>query len=458
MQNDRYLSITALTRYIRRKFEDDGNLQDVWIRGELSNLKFHSRGHMYFTVKDENSRIQSVMFAGNNRFLKFRPEEGMKVLIRGEVSVYEPYGQYQLYAREMQPDGIGNLFLAFEELKKRLELEGLFAEERKKPLPTIPQKIGVITSPTGAAVRDVITTIKRRFPIAKVTVIPVLVQGPHAAPSISRAIELANHRSQWDVLIVGRGGGSIEELWAFNEEAVARSIFQSKIPIISAVGHETDFTIADFVADVRAATPTAAAELAVPHIAELQEKVSQRQLRLTRAISEKVSGYQSDLNRLQRSYAFKYPMQLVKQKEQDLDRLIERIQRESVRNLQMNRETVDRMNGRLKRNHPAEKHKQASNRFEGLTRMLSKEMHKNLGESQSRFDQQVGKLNALSPLKVMERGYSLAYKQDQSLIKSIDQVQPGEQVAVRLKDGKLDCQVWGIEESETNGRKKSTNI
>ncbi|WP_257348019.1 exodeoxyribonuclease VII large subunit [Pseudalkalibacillus decolorationis] len=449
MSSDRYISITALTRYIKRKFEEDGNLQDVWIRGELSNVKFHSRGHIYFTVKDEKSRIQAVMFAGNNRFLKFRPEEGMKVLIRGEVSVYEPYGQYQLYAKEMQPDGIGNLFLAYEELKDKLSREGLFAEDRKRSLPSLPERIGVITSPTGAAIRDVLTTIKRRFPIAKVTVIPVLVQGSHAAPSISRAIELANQRSEWDVLIVGRGGGSIEELWAFNEELVARSIFQSEIPIISAVGHETDFTIADFVADMRAATPTAAAELAVPHIEELHERIRQRQLRLTHSITEVVSGYRSELNRLQRSYAFKYPTQLVKQKEQELDRLVERLHRESNRSMQLKNERIRNVEKSLIRNHPAEKHKQASSTFNGLTRLLRKEMHKTLERNQSQFNHQIGKLNALSPLKVMERGYSLAYRKDQSLIKSIDHVQPGDQVTVRLKDGKLDCQIWGIEESDT---------
>ncbi|WP_349407735.1 exodeoxyribonuclease VII large subunit [Pseudalkalibacillus sp. SCS-8] len=453
MQQERYISITELTRYIKRKFDQDNRLQDMWLRGELSNVKFHSRGHMYFTVKDANSRINAVMFAGNNRFLKFRPEEGMKVLIRGEVSVYEPHGQYQLYVKEMQPDGIGNLFLAFEELKKKLEFEGLFAPEIKKPLPAMPKKIGVITSPTGAAVRDILTTIKRRFPIAKVTVMPVLVQGPHAAPSISRAIDYANEQGAWDVLIVGRGGGSIEELWAFNEEIVARSIHHSHIPVISAVGHETDYTIADFVADVRAATPTAAAELAVPHIDELKERILQRRVRLSRAITENVKTMRNTLNRYQRSYAFKYPTQLVKQKEQELDRLIEGLQKSGARTLTRRSEQIQQMNQRLERNHPSKRHEQSKERYQSVVRMLKKEMRNHLEQSTGSFQQKIGKLNALSPLSIMERGYSLAYHQTKGeLVKSVKQVQPGDPIAVRLKDGKLDCQVWGLEESENNGR------
>ncbi|WP_408006710.1 exodeoxyribonuclease VII large subunit [Pseudalkalibacillus sp. A8] len=449
MQQNPYISITELTRYIKRKFDMDGKLQDVWLRGELSNVKHHSRGHMYFTVKDQNSRINSVMFAGNNRFLKFRPEEGMKVLIRGEVSVYEPHGQYQLYVKEMQPDGIGNLFLAFEELKKKLDKEGLFAPERKKKIPATPKRIGVITSPTGAAVRDVLTTIKRRFPIAKVTVIPVLVQGPNAAPSISRAIDFANEQGNWDVLIVGRGGGSIEELWAFNEEIVARSIFHSIIPIISAVGHETDFTIADFVADIRAATPTAAAELAVPHIEELQERVTQRQLRLTRAITEHVKRLRNQLDHQQKSYAFKYPLQLVKQKEQDLDRIMERLQKTRSRTFDRKAQQIDQLKSRLDRNHPEKLFSRSKDKHQVLVRMLKKEMRNLIDHNSSDFQNKIGKLNALSPLSIMERGYSLAYDQGtDNLIKSVKQVQPGDQVTVRLKDGKLDCQVWGLEESE----------
>ncbi|WP_232282324.1 exodeoxyribonuclease VII large subunit, partial [Paenibacillus sp. oral taxon 786] len=252
------------------KLESDQVLTDVWIRGEISNFTHHSSGHMYFTLKDADSRIKSIMFASYNQRLPFRPKEGTRVIARGNVSVYERDGQYQFYVTHMQPDGVGSLYLAFEQLKQKLEAEGLFAPGRKRPLPRFPKTIGVVTSPTGAAVRDILTTLGRRYPQAAVILYPVLVQGKGAAPSIVKAIRTLNAMGEADVLIVGRGGGSLEELWAFNEEQVARAIYESAIPVISAVGHETDFTIADFVADLRAATPTAAAELAVPHTAELR--------------------------------------------------------------------------------------------------------------------------------------------------------------------------------------------
>ncbi|MED4602401.1 exodeoxyribonuclease VII large subunit, partial [Paenibacillus validus] len=258
-------SIKELNRVIKNKLEADDALQNVWVRGEISNFTHHSSGHMYFTLKDADSRLKSIMFASYNQRLGFIPKEGTKVLACGNISVYERDGAYQFYVTQMQPDGIGSLYLAYEQLKKKLEAEGLFAPERKKPIPAFPRAIGVITSPTGAAVRDIIITLQRRYPSVPVLLYPVLVQGKQAAPSIVRAVEEMNRLNEVDVLIVGRGGGSLEELWAFNEEIVARAIYASVLPVISAVGHETDFTIADFVADLRAATPTAAAELAVPH-------------------------------------------------------------------------------------------------------------------------------------------------------------------------------------------------
>jgi exodeoxyribonuclease VII large subunit len=448
MDKNRYISITALTRYIKHKFENDSNLQEVWVRGELSNVKLHSRGHLYFTLKDANSRISAVMFAGNARYLKFKPEEGMKVLIRGEVSIYEPMGQYQLYAREMQPDGIGNLFLAFEELKKKLDKEGLFAPEFKKSIPAFPREIGVITSPTGAAIRDIMTTIKRRYPIARVTIFPVLVQGPNAALSIAKAITQANQLGQWDVLIVGRGGGSIEELWAFNEEVVARSIFQSNVPIISAVGHETDFTIADFVADLRAATPTAAAELAVPHMLEIQERLEQRKFRLIRTMKEQVQYERERLSRLRKSYAFRYPTQLIKQKEQDLDRTFDKLQREIKRNFASKKEELEQLNKLIGVYHPREQFTFSNEKLKQTYKLLVRRYHQQLKEKKHHFRIKTGMLDALSPLKIMERGYSLAYTGDEKLIKSVRHVQPGDQITVQLKDGHLDCQVWGLEESE----------
>ncbi|WLR49735.1 exodeoxyribonuclease VII large subunit [Bacillus tianshenii] len=450
MSTKRFLTVTALTKYIKRRFDSDQHLQEVWLKGEISNFKHHSRGHMYFTLKDENARLTAVMFAGFNRYLKFMPENGMKVLVRGEVSVYEPYGQYQMYVKEMQPDGIGNLYLAFEELKKKLDTEGLFAQHHKKPLPKIPQHIGVITSPTGAAIRDILTTLNRRFPIAKVTVIPVLVQGENAAPSIVKGIETANAIGSFDVLITGRGGGSLEDLWPFNEEDVARAIFHSKIPVISAVGHETDVTISDFVADMRAPTPTAAAELAVPHFEELHERLHQRQMRLVRALNEKAVSARERLQRLQKSYAFRYPEKLVAQKEQELDRLFERLQKEGERKLERKQQAFTHLANRLKQQHPFEQLQQASERRARAVHTLERTFLEIKKEKEFLLKNAISKLETLSPLKIMERGYGLVYREDEKLVKSIQDVQPGDRVQVQVRDGQLDCQVWGLEEREQN--------
>jgi exodeoxyribonuclease VII large subunit len=450
MTQIRYITVTALTKYIKKKFDVDPHLQDIWIKGELSNVKIHSRGHMYFTVKDEHAKIQAVMFAGFNRSLNFTPEDGMKVLLRGEVTVYEPSGNYQIYVKEMQPDGIGNLYLAFEELKRKLEAEGLFAAESKKPIPKYPKFVGVITSPTGAAIRDIITTIKRRYPVATVILIPALVQGIHAAPSIAKAIKTANELGYIDVLIVGRGGGSIEELWAFNEEIVAREIFRSQVPIISAVGHETDYTIADFVADLRAPTPTGAAELAVPHLTELLEKVTDKQTRLLRAMKTKLTNEKDRLNQIKKSYAFKYPKNLYVQKEQELDKMMERLEKQGKFVIERKREQWKNLSELLKRNHPLKQYQKAEERFKTIVKSLEKEMNQRLKEKQMAFQSIISKLDALSPLKIMERGYGLVYNQSQQLVKSVEQVQPGEFVTVNLKDGHLDCQIWGIEERKTN--------
>ncbi|MFT4415640.1 exodeoxyribonuclease VII large subunit [Fredinandcohnia humi] len=450
MDQNRYLTVTALTKYIKRKFDADPHLQDIWVKGEISNFKAHSRGHMYFTIKDQQARIQAVMFAGHNRDLKFTPENGMKVLLRGEVTVFEVNGNYQLYVKEMQPDGIGNLYLAYEELKKRLEQEGLFSEQYKKPIPKIPQYIGIVTSPTGAAIRDIITTIRRRYPIAKVIVFPALVQGQNAAPSITKAIGRANDFGKIDVLIVGRGGGSIEELWAFNEEAVARAIFQSHVPIISAVGHETDITIADFVADLRAPTPTGAAELAAPHMAELSERLLVRHTRLLRAMKEKLVTDSNRLQSLQKSYAFRFPRNLYEQKEQQLDRLVDRLGKEGKMVISRKQEIYTKLALRLHHNHPSEKLIQAKQKQNLYKKMLLKEFTQVLKQRKYIFASTVSKLEALSPLKIMERGYSLVYDDNENLVKSVQHVETGKRIKVKLRDGQLDCEVIEVEERQIN--------
>ena len=352
MGEQQYLSVSALTKYIKRKFDADPHLQNVYIRGEISNFKQHSSGHMYFTLKDEKARLLAVMFAAQSRAMKFAPENGMKVLVRGDVTVYEASGQYQLYVKNMAPDGIGDLYLAYEQLKKKLEEKDMFLEQHKKVIPPYPNAIGVITSPTGAALRDILTTIKRRYPIAKVIIYPALVQGVHAAKSIALAISKANARNEVDCLIVGRGGGSIEELWAFNEEIVAESIYDSDLPIISAVGHETDFTIADFVADLRAPTPTGAAELAVPHINEVIERLMNRKNRLTRSMQERLNFQTNRLARLEKSYAFRYPHKMYEQKLEQLDRATEQLQKNSQRYFLNKKEKLEQIDVILRRQHP----------------------------------------------------------------------------------------------------------
>ncbi|MCT8138704.1 exodeoxyribonuclease VII large subunit [Anaerobacillus sp. CMMVII] len=447
MSNDQIFTISALTKYIKRTFDNDEILSNIWIKGEISNFKKHSRGHMYFTIKDDHSRIQAVMFAGNNRFLKFIPEDGMNIIVRGSVTVYEATGQYQIYVNEMQPDGVGNLYLAFEQLKKKLETAGYFHEMYKKPLPKIPKEIGIITSPTGAAVRDIITTLKRRFPQVRITLLPVLVQGTEAPASIVKAIQLANETPGIEVLIVGRGGGSIEELWAFNEEIVANAIFHSNIPIISAVGHETDVTIADFIADKRAATPTAAAELAVPHWEDLYDKISQRKIRLQSSVAKKLEAERKKLTNLQKSYAFRYPEQLVKQKEQQLDRTIDKLQRSMKYLIEKKRTAIVNLEKDVQMNHPKTQVSKAKEQLEKNHALLQQHLGNLKKEKEFEFKHLLTKLEALSPLKIMTRGYSLAYKEDGELIKSVSNVAVGDAVKIKLKDGSVLCQVDNIEKN-----------
>lgn len=440
----KYLTVTALTKYIKRKFDADPHLHDLYVKGEISNFKQHSSGHMYFTLKDEKARMLAVMFSSYSKSMKFTPENGMKVILRGEITVYEPSGQYQIYVKEMRPDGIGDLFLAYEQLKQRLEAEGLFAKQLKKPIPLFPKTVGVITSPTGAAVRDIITTIRRRFPIADILVFPALVQGENGASSVASAIERANAMKEIDVLIVGRGGGSIEELWVFNEELVARSIHASRIPIISAVGHETDFTIADFVADLRAPTPTGAAELAVPHIDELMDRILQRQTRLLRAIKEKLRFETERLTRLQKSYAFRYPERLYEQKVEQVDKLSERLMKGAGRLLSIKANEQGVLSRRLLVNHPKLLVEQANHRFERSQKGIQRAIEQIIIKKQNEYGRLVGTLEALSPLKIMQRGYSLVYAQDRQLVKSIEKIQKNDTLRIQLSDGSLITKVEDI--------------
>lgn len=450
--NDQYLTVTALTKYIKRKMDTDPHLKDIWLKGEISNFKHHSRGHMYLTIKDKESKIKSVMFKGNNRFLKFTPEDGMKVLIRGEVGVYEAFGQYQLYIKMMEPDGLGSLYLAFEQLKKKLEKQGYFEARYKQDIPSYPNHIGVITSPTGAAVRDIIITLNRRYPMADVTVLPVLVQGENGAASIARAIRTANEQAFYDTLIIGRGGGSIEELWNFHEEIVAHAIFESNIPIISAVGHETDITISDYVADLRAPTPTGAAELAVPSQLELKDRLSRLRHLLAKDMNQLVTEHSQHLQRLQKSYAFRYPEQLVKQKEQQLDDDVDNLQK-LMKNLRTEQQTTfSHLYKRLKMQHPE---KQIEQYQENLTRVYKRHhdsMTQILEKKSMQLANTIEKMSLLNPLEIMKRGFALPYHQDGSMIKSVNHVKQKESITLKMNDGSLYLEV--IDKEEKNHERK----
>lgn len=444
------LSVKDLNRYIKMALEGDPRLQDVWVRGEISNFTHHSSGHMYFTLKDADGRLKSIMFASHNQKLAFMPKEGTRVIARGNISVYERDGAYQFYVTAMQPDGIGSLYLAFEQLKKKLEAEGLFAAELKKPIPRFPRAIGVITSPTGAAIRDIIITLQRRYPSIPILLYPVLVQGAQATPSIVKAIEAMNRLGEAEVLIVGRGGGSLEELWAFNEEAVARAIAGSAIPVISAVGHETDFTIADFVADLRAPTPTAAAELAVPHHLELKQQLSQHAQRLHYGLLQQLRRKQERLERAKRSPFLTNPRrQLLMQPAQRLDRLAEQLGYRIRQRLARAAERHMKLERKLSGFDPREQAVYAKRRLVTAGRQLDTAMQSLLRVKKQEWQSGVRHLDALSPLKVMQRGYNLAYdEKERTLIRSTRQVQIGDVIKIRLSDGKLDCHVWGMEEIE----------
>lgn len=413
---DKYISISQLTRYIKFKFDNDEHLGHVFLRGEISNFKAHTRGHYYFTLKDETSRINAVMFSSNASKLLFRPTDGMKVLVTGRVSVYEATGGYQIYVEDMVEDGVGNLYVQFEELKKKLQQEGLFDPSKKKKIPKIPKTVGIITAPTGAAIRDILSTIKRRWPITKTILFPSLVQGASAAPEIIKQIEKAQE-FDLDVLIVGRGGGSIEDMWCFNDEQVARAIYACKIPVISAVGHEIDFTIADFVADLRAPTPTGAAEMAVPNISDFYQYFGQIELRLEQAIMTMITSKKDQLETLKKSYILTNPIAMYQVKEQRFDSLFEKI------HLLMNSIIANEKNS-----------------CQILKQKLENNIQKVLENEQHRYLHALNKLEILNPLLTIKRGYSITRNQDH-VVTSIQQVKPHDKIEIEVTDGLIEARV-----------------
>ena len=450
MEN-KYLSVTAVTKYIKQKIELDPHLQKVYIKGEISNFNHHSRGHMYLTIKDSKTQIKAVMFAGNNRNLKFTPENGMKVFITGNINVYEPFGQYQLYIKNMEPDGVGALYLAFEQLKEKLNKAGYFNEENKKPLPNYPEHIAIITSPTGAAVRDILITLKKRYPIAKTTIIPTSVQGELAIGSIVQAIERANNINDFDCIILGRGGGSIEDLWAFNDVLVTEAIYKSNTPIITGIGHETDITISDYIADLRAPTPTGAAQLAVPSLTELVTNNKQLQERLLRSITQLFRVNKDKLTDLQEAYVFKNPRQLFLNKEQQLDQMTDQLKTKYKIYLTDKQNDYTKLIHNLKQQHPETKLINAKEKLNRLTENNKNNIERIFTFHTNKFTSALDKLILLNPLATMSRGFSLAYRTtDDTVIKSVKDVKIKDEIEVQVNDGRLSCEVID-KRSETLG-------
>lgn len=400
MQNTLVLSVSQLNRYIKMNFDADENLANIFISGEISNFTNHYRtGHLYFTLKDDSAAVRAVMFNSSAKRLKFMPEDGMKVIARGRVSVYEASGQYQLYVDDMQPDGVGALNLAYEQLKEKLQKEGLFSELHKKPLPPYPEKVGVITSPTGAAVRDIINVLGRRFPYAEIVFCPVLVQGDGAHLQLTDAVNLFNSERAADVIIIGRGGGSIEDLWEFNDEGLARAVYNSEIPVISAVGHETDFTICDFVADMRAPTPSAAAELAVPDANELQYALSALKNRMFLNVSSGIADRRSRLEYLTSKGALKSPDEMLSNRSQRLDT--------------------------------------------AFSKMLSSYENR-IGGKKVEFISTATALSKLDPMSVLMRGFAFVSDKNGKNVYSSQALAKGDKINVRFHDGSAVCEVKEI--------------
>ncbi|HEY5466516.1 MAG TPA: exodeoxyribonuclease VII large subunit [Clostridia bacterium] len=398
---DKAITVTQLNRYVKTLLERDASLSHVLVSGEISNFKPHPSGHLYFILKDDEAQVSCVMFKGQTASLRFRPENGLKVILRARASIFERTGGFQLYASEMETLGVGDLHLAFEQLKEKLSKEGLFDPAAKKPLPLLPGRIGVVTSPSGAVIRDILQVLGRRFPNFRLILFPVQVQGPGAGQAIAAAIRKMNDQGLADVLIVGRGGGSMEDLWAFNEEVVARAVFASRIPVVSAVGHETDFTICDFVADYRAPTPSAAAEIVMPRKSDLTERISGFGGRMRRSVLNRIDTARRRLDRAKSARILQDPMEMVNRRQMAVDLLSQR---------------------------------------------LMAAQHIRIASVSRRLSMACGKLDALSPLKVLARGYGMVSRlATGKSILSIHQTVIGDALSVTLFDGTLSCRVDGIE-------------
>ena len=444
MERNKYITVSSLNRYIKYKIDNDENLNIVYLKGEISNFKAHTRGHFYFTLKDENSRINAIMFASSASKVKFNINDGMKVLVTGRVSVYEASGAYQIYVDEMIEDGFGSLYLAFEQLKEKLEKEGLFASDHKKKIPKIPRKIGIVTAPTGAAIKDILSTIKRRWPLCETILFPALVQGEYAKDDIVKKIQIAENYDL-DVLIVGRGGGSIEDLWPFNEEIVARAIYNCSIPVISAVGHEIDFTISDFVADMRAPTPTGAAEMAVPNQTDVINYLNQVKLRLNTSINTIISIKQDKLISIKDSQIFKNPYRMYEIKEQMFDMLYEKLSKQIINLVNNKKHELDILKSSFIFKNPNVLTIDKAYLYNDLISKMKNNMNNYLNNKINNYTNLLTKLEVLNPITTIKRGYTITKVNDKS-ITSIKNIKKKDKIITEFIDGKIESEVLEIYE------------
>lgn len=444
--NQNYLTVSALTKYLKRKYDADPYLERVYLTGEISNFRLRP-SHQYFSLKDDLAVISAVMFKGPFSKLNFQPEEGMKVLVIGRVTLYEARGYHQITIEHMEPDGVGALYQAYKQLEKKLRQEGLFDVQYKKQLVKYPKRIAVLTSPSGAVIRDILTTVERRYPIAQVVLFPTVVQGDQAASDLIKNLRRVRESGDFDTVILGRGGGSIEDLWPFNDEALAREIFSMEIPVISSVGHETDTTIADLVADVRAATPTAAAELATPVLTEEIMHIRQQQLRLENAFAHQLQLKQERFERVMKSYVFRQPDRLYEAKVIRLDQLQQQIFQKMKQQLSEKEKVARNWGHRLEQQQPLSRIQKNSQQVEFLTRQMIQFIERALEQKQQQFLQNIQALDLLSPLKIMSRGYSYTTKED-SVIQTVDQLEIGDLISLHFHDGQALVEVKSKEKEK----------
>ncbi|GEO46763.1 exodeoxyribonuclease VII large subunit [Companilactobacillus kimchii] len=436
MDNEQYLTVTALTQYLKRKFDVDPYLGHVYLMGEISNFRMRPNAHQYFSLKDDKAKISAIMFKSNFSKVKFQPEEGMKVLVKGRISLYGPSGSYQIYVESMEPDGLGALYLAFEQLKKKLAAQGVF-DLPKKPIPQFPKRIAVVTSQSGAVIHDIMTTVARRYPIVQIVLYPAQVQGQEAAPTIVKQLKRINEDGNYDTIIIGRGGGSIEDLWPFNEEVVAQAIVQSKIPVISSVGHETDTTIADLVADLRAATPTAAAELATPVLRDVLLHLQDLNTRLYNAQTKIIGNYKDKVDSLAQNVFLQHPERIYEVYLQKVDYLQDKLHQNFSNSLSRSKTELIQYANRLVQASPRDQIYSYANQVNRLYQILINNVNKIINKNRNVFNSEVATLDSLSPLKTLSRGYAIPTSKSGKVLKNVTDYQVDQEVDLKVKNGNV---------------------